>query len=114
VVAGDGQIPAIALRGYGVDAAAMSFWPHESGIHIECGPPGAGAGDAGVTETAADQDATIVSVTLREIGPGGAYANTGGASAKPSGTGVTSVTGSAPAATYSPRRTFPPFPANLS
>jgi hypothetical protein len=24
--AGSGQVPAVALRGYGVDAAAMSFW----------------------------------------------------------------------------------------
>jgi hypothetical protein len=48
--AGGGQIPAVALRGYGVDAAAMSFWLHDRGIHIECGPQGPGAGDTGVTE----------------------------------------------------------------
>jgi hypothetical protein len=32
---GGGQVPVVALRGYGVDAAAMSFWLHERGIHIE-------------------------------------------------------------------------------
>jgi hypothetical protein len=38
VRAGGGRIPADALRGYGVDAALMSFWLHGGGIHIECGP----------------------------------------------------------------------------
>jgi hypothetical protein len=28
-----GRIPADALRGYGVDAAAMSSWLHDRGIH---------------------------------------------------------------------------------
>jgi hypothetical protein len=39
----------IALRAYGVDAAAASFWLHERGIHIESSPQGPYPDDAGVT-----------------------------------------------------------------
>jgi hypothetical protein len=38
--AGGGQIPAAALRGYGVDASAMSFWLRDRGIHIVRKPSG--------------------------------------------------------------------------
>jgi hypothetical protein len=40
LAAGGGQIPADALRGYGVDASLMSSWLHGGGIHIESGQPG--------------------------------------------------------------------------
>jgi hypothetical protein len=49
MTAGGGRIPADALRGYGVNASLMSSWLHGGGIHIECSPPGCGAGDAAVT-----------------------------------------------------------------